>query len=96
MNVDRNYENKYTDHDNHDIKEDNSNNVSKNLKKTIKYEMLDYFFNFLRSDCELNFVLCGYFLKVFNHLQLNKGSIVRKFLKKASKIYFYNELGCDK
>ncbi len=43
--------------------------------------MLDYLFNFLKSDGELNFVLCGYFLKVFNHLQLNKGSIVSRYNK---------------
>jgi hypothetical protein len=74
-----------------EIKEDNSNNVSKNIRKTIKYEMLDYFFSFLKNDFELNFVLCGYFLKVFNHLQTNKGSIVIYRIILAPKVHFYNE-----
>ena len=71
--IERNYEQRYSENE---IKDDNSNNVSKNIRKTIKYEMLDYFFGFLKSDFELNYVLCGYFLKVFNHLQLNKASVV--------------------
>ena len=72
-NIERNSEYKYSDNEN---KDENSNNVSKNIRKTIKNEMLDYFFSFLKNDFELNYVLCGYFLKVFNHLQLNKGSLV--------------------
>ena len=88
-NIDRNYENRYSDNEN---KDDNSNNVSKNIRKTIKYEMLDYFFAFLRNNLELNYVLCGYFLKVFNHLQLNKASMVfNNILQLASEIHLYYE-----
>ena len=48
------------------------NSTEKNNEFKEKYEMLDYFFSFLESDEELNVVLCGYFLKVFNRLAISK------------------------
>lgn len=43
-------------------------------------EILDYFFSFLDTDKELNFVLCGYFAKIFGHFLNLRQSIIIKYL----------------
>lgn len=43
-------------------------------------DLLDYFFNFLDTDESLNFVLSGYFAKVFGHFLNQRQSIVMKYI----------------
>lgn len=48
-----------------------TNNILE-LDNENKYEMLDYFFNFLNSDNELNISLCNYFVKIFNRFSISR------------------------
>ncbi len=71
----------------HDEKDDeniaNENNPSKSSlheEKKKVYNTLDYLFNFLSNKGQLNFVLCGYFQKVFNHLANYKNAYVNNSL----------------
>jgi len=87
-------QNKNTANDNANHEEDldladNINEISQDEKhvpvkdetqELIIYEMLDYFYKFLESNDELNFVLSGYFSKIFNHLMNLRGSHVLKYL----------------
>lgn len=54
----------------HEIEDENSS----------KFTLLDYFFNFIRSDQDLDHVLCGYFAKIFNNFFTNKTVILVKYL----------------
>ena len=42
--------------------------------------MLDYFFNFLNTETPLNFVLSGYFAKVFGHFLNQRQGVVMKYI----------------
>ena len=85
--------NKINDSENEEIeeniqKEPSSNNDQKEEKKDslnvsqdkFDSELLDYFFNFLSSNENLNFVLCGYFAKIFGHLLNHRQSLLMKYL----------------
>ena len=45
-------------------------------EKRKTYHNLDYFFKFLLNKGPLNYVLCGYFYKIFNHLSNYKNAYV--------------------
>jgi hypothetical protein len=47
-----------------------------NSKKENNPELLDYFFSFLDNNEELNCVLCGYFVKIFNRIYLSRNDQV--------------------
>jgi hypothetical protein len=52
---------------------------SKDVK--MKFELIDYFLNFLNDrEQELNYVLAGYFYKIFNHLLTQKSQTFIKYL----------------
>lgn len=46
-----------------------------------KFEILEYLLSFLNTDQELNIVLCGYFLKIFNKLASNDQVCIFKLFK---------------
>jgi hypothetical protein len=46
----------------------------------IDSELLDYFFTFLDTTEPLNFVLAGYFAKVFGHFLNNRQSIIMRYI----------------
>ena len=46
----------------------------------ISYPIIDHFFSFLQINQGLNYVLCGYFYKLFNHLANFRNSQVMKYL----------------
>lgn len=46
----------------------------------IDSELLDYFFNFLDTTEQLNFVLAGYFAKVFGHFLNNRQAIIMRYV----------------
>ena len=66
-------------------------------KKTIKerkykiiYDNIDYFFQFLSSpSTNDNYVLIGYFTKIFNHLIQSKGQILISYIFKERKEFLY-------
>ncbi len=43
-------------------------------------ELLDYFFTFLDTTEQLNFVLAGYFAKVFGHFMNNRQAIIMRYI----------------
>lgn len=43
-------------------------------------DLLDYFFSFIQTDNQLNFVLSGYFAKVFSHFLNHRQSLLMKYL----------------
>ena len=45
-----------------------------------KYEVFEYFLSFLNDEKELNYVLCGYFAKIFNSLKYNRPAAVIKII----------------
>lgn len=64
-------ENKYDNNDFFEMSQDNlkENNNNNNLKEEkLMFNTLDYLFKFIETEEELNFVLAGYFAKIFNHL----------------------------
>jgi len=60
-------------------KED-SLNLSKNQNIKVEFEILDHFFGFLDDTTELNYVLVGYFSKIFTHFLNIRGAILLKYL----------------
>jgi hypothetical protein len=60
------------------IKTEESKASKESVEKKKNYYNLDYFFRFLNNKGPLNYVLCGYFYKVFNHLSNYKNSYVSK------------------
>jgi hypothetical protein len=69
----------------------NENNQSKSSVQEEKkkvYITLDYLFNFLSNNGPLNFVLCGYFQKVFNHLANYKNAcVINNIINSLCDIY---------
>ena len=53
-----------------------SEKIGKIVEKTKTYSNLDYLFRFLTQEGPLNYVLCGYFHKIFNHLSNYKNAYV--------------------
>lgn len=54
--------------------------IVKTVEKTKIYSNLDYLFRFLSKEGPLNYVLCGYFHKIFNHLSNYKNAHVIYYL----------------
>ena len=62
-------------------------NVSANGELKLDTEILDYFFDFLNTDSSLNFVLCGYFAKIFGHfLNLRQNTIMKYLLVQRPEV----------
>lgn len=71
-----NKENNDNQEENKNINEINQSKSSVEEEKRKVYHNLDYLLNFLSNKGPLNFVLCGYFHKVFNHLLNYKNACV--------------------
>lgn len=56
-----------------------TNNITETVNEN-KYELLDYFFNFLNCDTDLNMILCGYFVKIFNRFSIFRSDQVSKLI----------------
>ena len=78
-------------------KQEIKNEDKEKEKKTIKerkykiiYDNIDYFFQFLSSpSTNDNYVLIGYFTKIFNHLIQSKGQILISYIFKERKEFLY-------
>ena len=66
--------------DENNVNENNQSKSSLHEEKKKVYNTLDYLFNFLSNKEPLNFVLCGYFQKIFNHLANYKNACVNNYL----------------
>lgn len=66
--------------DENNVNENNQSKSSLHEEKKKIYNTLDYLFNFLSNKGPLNFVLCGYFQKIFNHLANYKNACVNNYL----------------
>jgi hypothetical protein len=56
----------------------------KNSTKKIKYQLINYLFSYLDSESPLNFVLCGYFSKIFDHLYNSRKNIFIPYILQDS------------
>ena len=64
-----------------EVNKEESEDSSKEPKFRIIYDNLDYFFQFLNTESsEDNYVLIGYFTKIFNHLIQAKGQIIMSYM----------------
>ena len=64
-----------------EVNKEESEDSSKEPKFRIIYDNLDYFFQFLNTESsEDNYVLIGYFTKIFNHLIQSKGQIIISYI----------------
>ena len=55
---------------------DKKENKNDNEEGKVNYELLNYLFSFLDTNEELNYVLAGYFSKVFIHLMNHRQDMV--------------------
>lgn len=56
------------------------------LIETSRYPLLDYLFSFLKTEEELDHVLCGYFSKIFNNLFMSRTVQLVKYLFERPEI----------
>ncbi len=57
-----------------------STNNSNEIENENKYELLDYFFNFLNCEKDLDVILCSYFLKIFTRFIISRSDQVLNYI----------------
>jgi hypothetical protein len=78
---------------NNSIEIENSTEImSKTANKFIDYKLINKLFSFLETQQELNYVLCGYFLKVFTHLSNYRNNQLMTYLLVHKKQFIQNLL----
>ena len=84
-------ENKINEKSNNNNKENNENKQNLNIdilhqkEKENRIELLDYLLNFLSSDTEPNYVLCGYFASIIKTLLNMNQTVIIKYLYLENK-----------
>lgn len=64
--------------------------ITEPTNKKVDYPVINNLFEIFKSDQQLNYVLAGYFLKVFTHLTNFRNNQIMNYLFLHKKEYLYN------